>query len=137
MLKKEIEYYVNLFFRKELDMELTLYNVLFLPIIFFVISSLIAYSVSGIFISFFPSLTNRAQRIVFMHNIYVTSFAYGLIQTIAIYYSKFLILSNILLIGSLVAFLLSFKSPLFRRRSYLIPTIWCGICIIIAIILPF
>lgn len=115
----------------------SVYDFLFLPGCIFVISSLIIIALSGIYVTFSPSLKARAHRKIFLHISYITSFSYGIILNFSVINGRYLFLNNVLLFGALIIFILSFKYPLFRRKSLIVPSIWSLVCILISIIMPF
>ncbi|WP_202079831.1 hypothetical protein [Caldalkalibacillus salinus] len=92
----------------------------------------LVYGVSGWLIYFFPSLTYRAYRRIFIEITAVTSASFAIIYYLAIEHVQegYPLQNTILPIGALLLFFTTFFSTWVRRKIVLVTAIWGAVCMI-------
>lgn len=107
---------------------------IFLSIVLTVAITLVVKALLGMLGMIFKSLTFRAYSKVFLEVVIITSLAFGIYYTVLFGYKNLYALS-VLGIGSMLLFLLSFRVPMIRRRTYLATSLWCGFYLFVLTIL--
>lgn len=118
----------TIFDRSNGNLSMFIITLIWVLLTFAVISSIV-WGVTGVLTHFFPSLAFRAYRRILLHITYVTSFALGVILQIIILETGPILQAYVLVTGSILIFSLSFLTVIIRRKTMLITSIWCLVCI--------
>jgi hypothetical protein len=104
--------------------------------IVFISITAIAWGLTGMLIYFFPSLTFRAYRRIFIDITYITAAFFGVMIWWSIQQADYHLQSYILIVGSLIIFILSPFFATVRRKAIYFTIAWCLICLVWVFVSP-